>query len=105
MKEKFLKRAQKCSIALGTILFATLGTSVLATSEGIGSTVDVTPPWGRIKIVGATQVNNVNYVSRTEIEVEVYTNDDMCEDNEIKFYVSTDEINKAEINPDNKWES
>ena len=25
---------------------------------------DVTPPWGRIVITGATEVNNVNYVDR-----------------------------------------
>lgn len=92
-------------IAAGTALFITTGSTVLAASGDLNATVDVTPPWGRIKIIGATQVNNVNYVSRTEIEVEVYTNDDICAENEIKFYLSTDEIKNTEIIPEDKWEN
>lgn len=53
---------------------------------------DVTPPWGRIVITGATEVNNVNYVDRQQVEVQIYAADDMCKDNEIQYYLSTSEI-------------
>ena len=53
---------------------------------------DVTPPWGRIVITGATGVNNVNYVDRQQVEVQIYAADDMCKDNEIQYYLSTSEI-------------
>ena len=38
--------------------------------------VDVTPPWGRIAVAGATEINNINYVSVTNLEVELYAHDD-----------------------------
>lgn len=53
---------------------------------------DVTPPWGRIAITGAAEVNNVNYVDRQQVEVQIYAADDMCSDSEIKYYLSTSEI-------------
>lgn len=53
---------------------------------------DVTPPWGRIAITGATEVSNVNYVDRQQVEVQIYAADDMCKDNEIEYYLSTSEI-------------
>ena len=53
---------------------------------------DVTPPWGRLTITGAVEINNVNYVNRQEIEVQIYAADDKCKDNEIKYYLSTSEI-------------
>ena len=53
---------------------------------------DVTPPWGRLTITGAAEVNNVSYVNRQEIEVQIYAADDKCKDNEIKYYLSTSEI-------------
>ena len=53
---------------------------------------DVTPPWGRIVITGATEVNNVNYVDRQQVEAQIYAADDMCKDNEIQYYLSTSEI-------------
>ena len=53
---------------------------------------DVTPPWGRIVITGATEINNVNYVDRQQVEVQIYAADDMCKDNEIQYYLSTSEI-------------
>lgn len=53
---------------------------------------DVTPPWGKIVIQGATEVDSVNYVDRKDVVVEIYAADDMCEDNEIKYYLSTSEI-------------
>lgn len=53
---------------------------------------DVTPPWGRIVITGATEVSNVNYVDRQQVEVQIYAADDMCKDNEIQYYLSTSEI-------------
>ena len=53
---------------------------------------DVTPPWGRLVITSAPEVNNVSYVDRQEIEVQIYAADDKCKDNEIKYYLSTSEI-------------
>ena len=53
---------------------------------------DVTPPWGRLTITGAAEINNVSYVNRQEIEVQIYATDDKCKDNEIKYYLSTSEI-------------
>ena len=53
---------------------------------------DVTPPWGRLTITGAVEINNVDYVNRQEIEVQIYAADDKCKDNEIKYCLSTNEI-------------
>lgn len=53
---------------------------------------DVTPPWGRIVITGATEVSNVSYVDRQQVEVQIYAADDMCTDDQIKYYLSTSEI-------------
>ena len=53
---------------------------------------DVTPPWGRLIITGATEVDNSNYENRKIVEVQVYASDDKCSDNEIKYYLSTSEI-------------
>ena len=53
---------------------------------------DVTPPWGRLVITGATEVNNVNYVDRQQVEVQIYAADDISKYNEIKYYLSTSEI-------------
>ena len=56
---------------------------------------DVTPPWGRLIITGATEVDNSNYEDRKVVEVQVYASDDKCSDNEIKYYLSTSEISDA----------
>ena len=56
---------------------------------------DVTPPWGRLIITGATEVDNSNYENRKIVEVQVYASDDKCSDNEIKYYLSTSEISDA----------
>lgn len=53
---------------------------------------DVTPPWGRIVITGATEVSNISYVDRQQVEVQIYAADDMCKDEEIQYYLSTSEI-------------
>lgn len=64
---------------------------------------DVTPPWGRVSIVGATEVNNVNYVDRQTVEVQIYASDDMCKDSEIKYYISTSEISDTTKLADSNW--
>lgn len=74
---------------------ALISGSAFAFPEGSTKTYyenDVTPPWGRIVITGATEVNNVNYVDRQQVEVQIYAADDMCKDNEIQYYLSTSEI-------------
>lgn len=83
MKEKFLK-----GILMTSGLMMLMGGNALAAYYEN----DVTPPWGRLSIVGATEVNNVNYVDRQTVEVQVYAADDKCQDTEIKYYISTSEI-------------
>ena len=52
------------SISSCLIIFLGLANMVYATEVSGNKVVDVTPPWGRIKIIGATLVDNVNYVDR-----------------------------------------
>lgn len=97
----------KLLIAGGMML--TIG-SVMLNGEAMATEVnyyenDVTPPWGRVSIVGATEVNNINYVDRQEITVQVYASDDMCEEKEIKYYLSFDAISKTTKIADSDWKS
>ena len=81
-------RVIKYVVALNLFLLLMLTNFCFATS----AINDVTPPVGRIKITGATMVNNVNYVERAEVQVEVYAVDDICPESDIKYYISTSEI-------------
>lgn len=85
MKKRFFR---KLLVASGIMFLA--GNVSMAT-EGFYEK-DVTAPWGRISIVGATEVNNVNYVDRQKVTVQIYAADDKCADTEIKYYISTSEI-------------
>jgi len=102
---KFFKKGS-LKYLLGMVTGITIGlTTVFGTTSFATSKVDVTPPWGRLKITGATTVNNINYVERTEIEVQIYAKDDICAETDIKFYVSMEEISDTEALADNLWES
>ena len=56
---------------------------------------DVTPPQGRLEITGATETDNVKYINTKEVEVVIYASDDKCQDNEIKYYISTNKISNS----------
>lgn len=64
---------------------------------------DVTPPWGRIVIQGATEVDSVNYVDRKDVVVEIYASDDMCADRQIMYYLSTSEISDTTKIASDEW--
>ena len=84
-------RVIKYVVALNLFLLLMLSNFCFATS----TVNDVTPPVGRIRITGATMVNNVNYVERAQVQVEVYAVDDICPESDIKYYISTSEISDA----------
>lgn len=93
------------SISSCIIIFLGLANMAYATEVSGNKVIDVTPPWGRIKIIGATLVDNVNYVDRAELEVQIYATDDMCQESEIKYYINTTPILSTEIIDDNLWEN
>lgn len=82
--KKFLKGAM---LSLGTIAMLGAGSLAYATEYDAG---DVTPPWGRIIIADATEVDNINYVDREEVTVQIYARDDISD--EIYYYLSTSPI-------------
>lgn len=82
--KKFLKGAM---LSLGTIAMLGAGSLAYATEYDAG---DVTPPWGRIIIADATEVDNINYVDREEVTVQIYARDDKSD--EIYYYLSTSPI-------------
>lgn len=89
---------RKAIVAGGLALLAS-GLSGLGASKVYAENFyenDVTPPWGRIAIVGATEVNNINYVGRTKVDIEIFASDDKCLDTEIKYYISTSPISNTE---------
>lgn len=81
-------------------LLALSGTSYASETK-----VDVTPPFGRISIVGATEVNDVNYIERKEVTLQIYAKDDTCSDDEIKYYITTTPIDKSTRLNDSVWKS
>lgn len=115
MKEK-MSKWKGAVVASGVV--ALLGTGIFSENYILKSTVqaaekdangfyenDVTPPWGRIVIQGAREVDSVNYVDRQEVVVEIYAADDMCADNEIKYYLSQSEISDTTKIADSDWKS
>ncbi len=89
MNKKYLK---KLCCGAGLIL----GMSSIAFAENLYYDNDVVAPWGRLQIIGATEVNNVNYVDRAKVQVQIFAADNMCADNEIKYYISTSPISNTE---------
>jgi len=80
------------------LAFSTISKATTATP------VDVTPPWVRLSIVGATESNGVNYVSETEVEVEIYAYDDTCAASEIEYYISDTPIDNTQELADELWD-
>lgn len=95
---KSKNRRRKAIVAGGLALLATV-LSGLGANKAYAVNFyenDVTPPWGRIAIVGATEVNNINYVTRTKVDLQIFAADDKCQPNEIKYYLSTSPILNTE---------
>ena len=86
-----MKKKNKILIATGMLIAVggiLAGAYALNGSGMLERTNDVTPPYGRISIKGATETNNINYVDKTQIEVEIYAKDDNCAAEDIKYYIS-----------------
>ena len=84
MNSKFIK---KLLIAGGMMM--AMSSTALATQVTYDEN-DVTPPWGRIIIQGATEVNSVNYVDREQVTVEIYARDNVSDT--IYYHLSTSAI-------------
>lgn len=81
-------------------------TAQAATKDSNGFYVgDVTPPWGRIIVPEAIKILGVNYVDDVDIEVTFEASDDMCADNEIKYYFSLDPISTTSTIADDQWKT
>lgn len=115
MKEK-MSKWKGAVVASGVVVL--LGTGIFSENHILKSTVqaaekdangfyenDVTPPFGRIVIQGAREVDSVNYVDRQEVVVEIYAADDMCADEEIKYYLSQSKISDTTKIVDSDWKS
>ena len=101
-----MRKKNKILITTGTLLATggiLLGAYALNGSGVLERTNDVTPPYGKVSIKGATETNNINYVDRTSIEVEIYAKDDTCSADEIKYYLSTSPISDTEKIEDSLW--
>ena len=66
--------------------------------------VDVSPPWARLSIVGATESGGINYISTKNIEIEIYAHDDTCLDSEIEYYISETPIDNTVPLDENLWQ-
>ena len=81
------------SLVLSICMILMISGMVLAMGEYYVS--DSTPPYGKIEISEVTKVEGTDKVS---VKVKIFAKDDMCKDNEIKYYLSTSSIsNTAEI--------
>lgn len=86
----------KIIIAITTLLITMFSTISLAT--GNLSTLDITPPRGKIAFKNSTQIDNITYVDSVNATFEVSAIDDMCDPTEIKYYYSLSPIsNTAEV--------
>ena len=77
-----------------------LGTEVLAYYEN-----DITPPWGRIYVEKSVPRDGISYVGSNTVTTRIYANDDICKDEEIKYYISTEEISDTSKLADNLWKT
>ena len=81
-------------------LILTLG--VILTSQLLGTETfaahyknDITPPWGRVYVEKSAKVDGTTYVGETPVSVRIYAKDDMCKDEEIKYYISAEPISNT----------
>ena len=56
---------------------------------------DITPPWGRVHVEKSAKIDGTTYVGETPVNVKIYAKDDMCLDEEIKYYISTEPISNT----------
>ena len=94
---------KKLLFTIGIILSFTntlLGTEVLAYYEN-----DITPPWGRIYVEKSVPRDGISYVGSNTVTTRIYANDDICKDEEIKYYISTEEISDTSKLADNLWKT
>ena len=94
---------KKLLFTVGIILSFTnilLGTEVLAYYEN-----DITPPWGRIYVEKSVPRDGISYVGSNTVTTRIYANDDICKDEEIKYYISTEEISDTSKLADNLWKT
>lgn len=96
MKNKFIPK-----FILGSVCLL----AVTSTAYATDTVKDVTPPFGKLVIEGATEVNNVNYVTRDEVTLRIYAKDDTCADDEIKYYISTSPIDKTARLSNDVWKN
>ena len=96
------KKLTKGLITLAGIALVSGGIMLAANTNTVK---DITPPYGKIAIRGATEKNNVNYVDSTSVVVEIFAEDDICENTEIKYYLSTTPISTTEKISDNLWKN
>ena len=96
------KKITKLSIIVSLFLILMQLTSVCkATNE-----IDVSPPWARLSVVGATESGGTNYVTSTEVKIQIYAHDDKCADTEIQYYISKDApIDNKNPLDENLWQT
>lgn len=98
-----MKKIVKGAILAGGILLVSGG--ILFGGNTKNTVKDVTAPYGKLIVKNATNVDNVNYVTKTSAEIEIVAADDTCEASEIKYYFSTEPISDTEKVPDNLWKT
>lgn len=98
-----MKKIVKGAILAGGILLVSGG--ILFGGNTKNTVKDVTAPYGKLIVKNATNVDNVNYVTKTSAEIEIVAADDTCEASEIKYYFSTEPISSTEKVPDNLWKT
>ena len=97
------KKIAKGMIATTGVLLVTGG--ILLGANVLEQTNDLTPPYGRLVVSDANEVNSVNYTNRTSVTIQIYAKDDICEDNEIKYYISTSPISNTEKLDASLWKN
>jgi len=103
-----MKKKGKTKLLISIFTMLSIFSGMLSASNVTKATsgetvVDVTPPFVRLSIEGASQSNGVNYVSETEVEVEIYAYDDTCAASEIQYYISETPIDNTQPLDEGLW--
>lgn len=77
---------------------------ITATIKTVKGITDVEPPTGEIKVRNAILKNNVNYVTNTNVTIEIYAEDNISNASDIKFYITDEKIDSTSKIPNSKWE-